>query len=50
MCKKIGYGAGTAWMKRKDDGNLDRTLIEAVKMAIELGYKRLDGAECPAFN
>jgi hypothetical protein len=46
---KIGYGAGTAWFKRKDPG-FNRELVEATKIAIELGYRHLDGAEGPLPN
>ncbi|KAI9863848.1 MAG: hypothetical protein M1813_003500 [Trichoglossum hirsutum] len=41
----FGYGLGTTWAKRGDEGDLDRALVEAVKTAIGLGYKHLDGAE-----
>jgi len=40
----IGYGTGTAWFKR-GTSQLDESLIEALKLAIELGYHHLDGAE-----
>jgi hypothetical protein len=48
--KQFGYGLGTTWAKRGDEGDLDRALVEAVKTAIGLGYKHLDGAECPPSN
>ncbi|KAH0541889.1 hypothetical protein FGG08_003694 [Glutinoglossum americanum] len=42
----IGYGTGTAWNKHGGSGGeLDRGLIEIVKMAIKLGLKHIDGAE-----
>ncbi|MCJ1319354.1 hypothetical protein MMC15_004690 [Xylographa vitiligo] len=40
----IGYGTGTARAK-KSDGKVDRNLVEAIKMAIKMGYHHLDGAE-----
>lgn len=47
----LGYGTGTAWYKRDDDGKIDQATVDAVKMAIKLGYTHLDGAEsmhsCP---
>ncbi|EOA88532.1 uncharacterized protein SETTUDRAFT_129432 [Exserohilum turcica Et28A] len=41
----LGYGTGTAWYKRDDDGKIDQATVDAVKMAIKLGYTHLDGAE-----
>ncbi|KAI9673323.1 MAG: hypothetical protein M1829_004089 [Trizodia sp. TS-e1964] len=40
----LGYGTGTAWYKRAP-GDLDLKLVNAIKMAIRLGYTHLDGAE-----
>ena len=42
---KIGYGTGTAWIKKNDDAP-DRSLVEAIKVAIKAGYRHIDGAEC----
>ncbi|KAL9117685.1 MAG: hypothetical protein Q9187_005778, partial [Circinaria calcarea] len=36
---------GTAWYKKDPNAKLDRTLVEAIKTAIKLGYHHLDGAE-----
>ncbi|KAI1931146.1 hypothetical protein LOZ65_001345 [Ophidiomyces ophidiicola] len=41
----LGYGFGTAWYKRGDHEIIDRSLVEAAKSAIKLGYYHLDGAE-----
>jgi len=41
----LGYGTGTAWFKRGDESQIDRSLVESVKTAIGLGYYHLDGAE-----
>ena len=40
----LGYGVGTAWGK-KDEDKTDQAIVDAVKMAIGLGYYHLDGAE-----
>lgn len=42
---QLGYGTGTAWYKAGDDGKIDRATVDAVKLAIKLGYYHLDGAE-----
>lgn len=45
--KKLGSpltSAGTAWYK-SSSGGVDRKLVEAIKLAIKLGYYHLDGAE-----
>lgn len=42
---KLGYGTGTAWFKASDDGKTDRKLVDAIKIAIKMGYYHLDGAE-----
>ncbi|KAF1990560.1 aldo-keto reductase family 1 member C13 [Aulographum hederae CBS 113979] len=41
----LSYGSGTAWYKRGDEGEIDRSLIESMKTAIKMGYYHLDGAE-----
>lgn len=41
----LGYGTGTAWYKTGDESKIDQSIIDAVKMAIQLGYTHLDGAE-----
>lgn len=40
----LGYGVGTAWGK-KDESKIDQAIVDAVKMAIGLGYYHLDGAQ-----
>lgn len=40
----LGYGVGTAWGKKNED-RTDQAIVDAVKMAIGLGYHHLDGAE-----
>ena len=42
---QIGYGTGTVWLKKTDDGTLDSKLVASAKTAIALGYHHLDGAE-----
>lgn len=41
----LAYGTGTAWFKRGDESQIDRDLVESIKIAIGLGYYHLDGAE-----
>jgi len=41
----LGYGTGTAWYKSSDTDKLDRKTVDAIKVAIKLGYYHLDGAE-----
>jgi hypothetical protein len=41
----LGYGTGTAWFKVGEERKIDQAIIDAVKMAIKLGYTHLDGAE-----
>jgi diketogulonate reductase-like aldo/keto reductase len=41
----LGYGTGTAWYKTGEESRIDQSIIDAVKMAIKLGYTHLDGAE-----
>jgi diketogulonate reductase-like aldo/keto reductase len=41
----LGYGTGTAWYKKDASSPLDKTLVEATKKAIDVGYTHLDGAE-----
>lgn len=40
----LGYGVGTAWGK-KEEAKTDQAIVDAVKMAMGLGYYHLDGAE-----
>ena len=42
---QLAYGTGTAWYKTSNDAGLNRSLVEATKTAIRLGYRHLDGAE-----
>ncbi|KAF2028590.1 2,5-diketo-D-gluconate reductase-like protein A [Setomelanomma holmii] len=41
----LGYGTGTAWYKTGDESKIDQAVIDAIKIAIKLGYTHLDGAE-----
>lgn len=41
----IAYGSGTAWYKRSSSDPLNRTLVDATKEAIKVGYRFLDTAE-----
>ncbi|KAF8242264.1 Aldo/keto reductase [Wilcoxina mikolae CBS 423.85] len=41
----LGYGCGTAWYQQPNSPTLDRTLIDAIKTALKIGYRHIDGAE-----
>ena len=41
----LGYGTGTAWYKTGEESKTDQAVVDAVKLAIKLGYTHLDGAE-----
>jgi diketogulonate reductase-like aldo/keto reductase len=41
----LGYGTGTAWYKTGEESKMDPAVVDAVKLAIKLGYTHLDGAE-----
>ena len=41
----LGYGTGTAWYKAPGDSSVDRSLVEAIKSALKMGYNHLDAAE-----
>lgn len=41
----LGYGTGTAWYKTGEESKHDQAIVDAVKLAIKLGYTHLDGAE-----
>jgi diketogulonate reductase-like aldo/keto reductase len=41
----LGYGTGTAWYKQGEESKIDQAIIDAVKIAINMGYTHLDGAE-----
>lgn len=42
---QLAYGTGTAWYKTDNKSTVNRDLVEAIKTAIRLGYRHLDGAE-----
>lgn len=41
----LGYGTGTAWYKIGEESKTDQATIDAVKIAIKIGYTHIDGAE-----
>jgi hypothetical protein len=42
----IGYGTGTAWSKRNlPETEVDRSLVEGIKIAIKMGYRHFDCAD-----
>ena len=41
----LGYGTGTAWYKSPSDTSIDRPTVDALKLAMKLGYMHLDAAE-----
>jgi diketogulonate reductase-like aldo/keto reductase len=45
----LGYGTGTAWYKKGEESKTDQAIVDAVKVAIKLGYTHLDGAESTRF-
>jgi diketogulonate reductase-like aldo/keto reductase len=51
----LGYGTGTAWYKQGEESKTDQAIVDAVKIAIKMGYTHLDGAEselipCPRYT
>jgi hypothetical protein len=42
----IAYGTGTAWSKgRRPGSDIDRALVDSVKLALAMGYRHIDCAE-----
>ncbi|KAL9082154.1 MAG: hypothetical protein Q9159_006669 [Coniocarpon cinnabarinum] len=41
----LGYGTGTAWYKTGDESKIDQACIDSVKIATNLDFTHLDGAE-----
>ncbi|KAK6216469.1 hypothetical protein LQW54_003474 [Pestalotiopsis sp. IQ-011] len=41
---QLAYGTGSAWMKEVE-GELHRPTVDAIKAAIDVGYRHLDGAQ-----
>lgn len=41
----LAFGTGTSWYKSGEESKIDQAIIDAVKIAIKLGYNHLDGAE-----
>jgi diketogulonate reductase-like aldo/keto reductase len=42
----IAYGTGTAWSKgRRPGSQVDRALVESIKLALGMGYRHIDCAE-----
>jgi diketogulonate reductase-like aldo/keto reductase len=42
----IAYGTGTAWSKRSEsEAEVDRDIVEGIKLAIKIGYRHFDCAE-----
>lgn len=41
----LAFGTGTSWFKSGEESKVDQATIDAVKIAIKLGYTHLDGAE-----
>ena len=42
----IAFGTGTAWSKGRRPGNeVDRSLVDGIKLALGMGYKHIDCAE-----
>jgi diketogulonate reductase-like aldo/keto reductase len=42
----LAYGIGTAQAKRNaDESEVDRSLVEVIKIAIKMGYRHFDGAD-----
>jgi diketogulonate reductase-like aldo/keto reductase len=42
---QLAYGMGTRWSKSSEN-ELDQELVDATTVAIDLGYRLLDGAQC----
>lgn len=41
----IAYGSGTNWYKNDSSAPINRTLVDAAKQALSVGYRHLDTAE-----
>ncbi|KAI1849741.1 hypothetical protein JX265_008079 [Neoarthrinium moseri] len=41
---QLAYGTGTLWIK-ENEADIDRPTVDGIKLAIELGYRHLDGAQ-----
>jgi predicted aldo/keto reductase-like oxidoreductase len=46
----LGYGTGTAWYKKGEESKHDQAVVDAVKIAIKMGYTHLDGAESKSIS
>ncbi|GAA5888124.1 hypothetical protein JCM6882_000289 [Rhodosporidiobolus microsporus] len=41
----VAFGVGTAWYGKEKDGEVNREIVDTVKLAIKNGFRHLDGAE-----
>ena len=42
---RVAYGIGTAWSSKGGSSDVDRSLVDAIKTALKLGYRHIDNAE-----
>ncbi|CAF1320612.1 unnamed protein product [Didymodactylos carnosus] len=42
---QIAFGTGTAWYRGNNESDINQTLVDSIKAALQMGYRHLDAAE-----